>query len=455
MLIKNPFGENYSDLKLPNNTCVIRMPEVKVLENPKQQIESSLLFPIASQPLLSIAKEKVLKPKNQIPKASIVISDHTRPVPYKGESGLLLPIINTLKEAGFKEENITIIIANGTHRPMSEDEINQIIDPRILQMKCPIINHDCKDETNLSFVGFTSRGTKVLVNSIYLNSDLKITTGLVESHFMAGASGGRKSICPGLIGEDSTFIFHGPELMANPNSRDLVIEGNPVHQESLEVAKMVGVDFIVNVTLNSEFKITGVFSGDLEKAHLAAVDKVKESVQVKIQTPVDIVVTPAGFVGRNHYQCAKCAVASLGILKENGYLIILANLTDANEIIGSQNYKKAIALLKDKGPKAFLKTITSSSWSFLPDQWQVQQWAKVFERIPFDHLIFASPQLTNDQWSILPGINGAQYRAQSKDFFTVSLNQAFVNIKANDQKMNIAYIADGPYIVPTIASNKK
>ncbi len=456
MNVPNPLGSQYDDLILPDHTFTIKMQAPQKLTDVGKAILDSFDNPIASKSLATIAREKLAK--NAQAKAAIIISDNTRPVPYKGEEGILLPILDTLFAVGYRKEDITILIATGTHRAMSKDEIAKMVDERVLASGVRIVNHDCKDESNLVYLGDSSRGTRIMVNRIYVEADLKIATGLVESHFMAGASGGRKAVCPGLIGEGSTFVFHGVPLMADPASRDLNIEGNPVHEESLEVAKFVGVDFLVNVTLDHAFHITGVFSGDLDKAHLAAVAKISETVKVPAPKAADIVITHGGFVGMNHYQCAKCAVSSLGVLKRGGYLIIIADTTDEGNVVGGINYRTTLALLKLQGAKGFLKTIGSPDWTFLPEQWQVQMWAKVFDRIEAEHMLVYSPSLDEIWWPGLPGINGKRFlpdadqKNPGSDCFTKMVEGALQYIagqkKTSIGDLSVVYVSDGPYVVP-------
>ncbi len=456
MKVTNPLGSQYDDLILPDHTFSIHMQAPSTLNGVAQAILDSFENPIESKSLKAIAQEKLVK--NPQAKAAIIISDNTRPVPYKGEEGILLPVLETLFSVGYEAKNITILIATGTHRSMSKGEIAKMVDERVLQIGVTVVNHDCKDESNLAYLGNSRRGTHIMVNKIYVEADLKIATGLVESHFMAGASGGRKAVCPGLIGEGSTFVFHGVPLMADPASRDLNLKGNPVHEESLEIAKVVGVDFLVNVTLDHDFHITGVFSGDLDKAHLAAVAKISETVKVPAPKAADIVITHGGFVGMNHYQCAKCAVASLGVLKKDGYLVIIADTTDEGNVVGGINYRTTLALLKLQGAQGFLKTIGSPDWTFLPEQWQVQMWAKVFNRIDQDHLLFYSPSLDELWWPGLPGINGKTFLSEAdqanpgSDCFTKMVEGAITYIEKETKKragdLSIVYISDGPYVIP-------
>ena len=399
MKVQNPLGKDYKDIVLPDHTFVAHMKDPVVVENPREVIMASLKNPIASESLEVIAKAK----KKPGAKAVIVVSYNTRPVPYKGESGILLPIVQILMDCGYGASDITVLVATGMHRPMTEDELKNMIDAKVFELGIKVVNHEPKNKARLVTIGKTRRGTNVTIDSIYMEADLKIATGLVESHFMAGASGGRKSICPGVIGEESTFIFHGPELMGSPDSRDLLIEGNPVHEESLEIAKMAGVDFICNVTLDHSFKITGVFSGDLEKAHEKAVEKIRETVEVPVPQKADIVITHAGFVGINHYQVAKCGVASLGALKDGGYLISIADCTDKGHVIGSVNYRVTLTLLKLLGPEKFIQLLKSPDWVFLPEQWQVQMWARVFRVTSQDNYYFYAPQIDSSWFDSIPG----------------------------------------------------
>ncbi len=453
----NPFGKGYEELRLPDNAFIAGMASSEVLADAAGAIEESLQHPIGCDSLESIARGK--KARKADADAVIVISDNTRPVPYKGPEGILMPVIRTLMGAGYAVDDITILVATGMHRPMSDDELHAILDPEVYELGVKIINHEPKNPERLTYMGTTGRGTRAMIDTIYAKADLKILTGLVESHFMAGASGGRKAICPGVIGEESTYVFHGPELMADERSRDLNIEGNPVHEESLAVARLAGADFIVNVTLDRMFHVTGVFSGELEAAHLAAVEHLRGEVEVTIPGKADIVITHAGFVGINHYQMAKSGVASLGALKEDGYLVCIGNATDQGHVIGSANYRTTLALLKLVGPDAFDRLLRSPDWTFLPEQWQVQQWAKVFRRIPQDHYYLYAPQITHGYYQLLPGNDIRELLVEgedenSRDIYSVAIEKAIEDIEKRTGKsreeMKIVYLSDGPYGIPVV-----
>ena len=461
MQIVNPFGSGYSGITLPDNTFIAHMEDPALVSDPKSAIADSLVHPIASESLAEIARRK--KEAKGDATAVIVISDNTRPVPYKGDDGILLPVIETLIGCGYSPSEITVLVATGMHRPMRDEELRAMLNEKVFELGVKVVNHEPKNPERLVYIGTTARGTRVMIDTLYAAADLKIATGLVESHFMAGVSGGRKAICPGVIGEETTYIFHGPELMDDPESRDLSIEKNPVHDESLAVAKLAGVDFIVNVTLDHSFRITGVFSGDLEKAHLAAAAKIQESVGVSVPSEADVVITHAGFVGINHYQCAKCGVASLGALKKDGYLVTIADCTDKGHVIGSPNYRTTLALLHLVGPDRFVKMLRSPDWTFLPEQWQVQEWAKVFRKIPENHYYFYAPQITHDYFDLLPGndirtmMDGTD--DADKDVFGKAVEAALEDIEKRTGKkrseLKITYIADGPYEIPYTEGGKE
>lgn len=446
-------------VKLPAQTEVLAMRAPSPLTEPAAVIEEALVNSIASPGLPQIAKDK-LKASPQA-RAVVVISDNTRPVPYRGDAGILWPIIKVLFDQGFTSEQILVLVATGTHRPVSQEELESILDPRVLAAGIRIKNHDCRDQRGLVYLGETKRGSKVYINRHYMEADLKILTGLVEGHFMAGVSGGRKSVCPGLIGEESTYIFHGAPMLSSPFVQTLVLEGNPCHEESLEVAEMAGVDYIVNVTLDHQYNLTGIFAGDLREAHQEAVKKLKSYVTIPIAGEYDLVVTHAGFVGINHYQAAKAGVESIPALKKGGRLVLVANNTDQDPV-GGPMYRTVLHLLRLMGPERFNRLLLSPDWVFIPDQWQVQMWAKIFNKIPMENLIYYSPQLSKKDYQIIPGTDGnkylpkeIRYQADLPAIATVIENAVGSYLSGLSQeeqrKARIAFLADGPYGVPLLS----
>lgn len=463
--IEIPFGDKKLSVEVPAGVDVLRMQEPEKLVNVKEVIADALRHPIGTESLMEVAKNKRADSvkKGEEPRACIVVSDNTRPVPYAGDNGLMRPIISTLSEAGYCHNQIHIVIACGTHRAMDDFEIEKMLGKDIARSGIHIINHNCRDEENLIEIGRTKRGTTAKISRYYVEAGLKILTGLVESHFMAGVSGGRKAICPGIFGEEGTYIFHGPELMAHPNARDLVLTGNPVHEESLAVAQMIGADFIANVTLNSDFDTVGVFCGDLVNAHKSAVEHLKGYVSIPIDAPYDLVITHSGFVGISHYQSAKAAVASINAVKPDGTIIQLANNCDKNPV-GSDRYRLVLLILKTVGPAGLEKLLFSKDWTFIPEQWQVQLWARMFKHIDMSRYIYYAPQLDDKDWRDIPGVDGRKYlentlAASPEDKVKTVIENAvrdflkergFSEEDLIDGKCRIAFLSDGPYGIPML-----
>lgn len=447
------FGETKLKINFPVKLDIYSMPPPKPILNPTKAIEMALSNSIGCPGLEDVVMRKLgNKPDGKV---VIVVSDNTRPVPYRGESGILWPIIQRLLALNVNPKQILIIVATGTHHALSDEELRKMLDLRIFEFGIAVKNHDCRNQRELASLGVTKNGSKVFINKDYLNADLKILTGLVESHFMAGASGGRKSICPGLAGEDSTYIFHGAEFLDSPNAQDLILEGNPLHDEALEIAKMAGVDYIINVTLDNKMNLTGVFAGNLEKAHELAVEQLKRDVTIPIAKDYDIVVTHAGYVGINHYQAAKAGVVAIPALKQRGHLILVANNTDIDPV-GSKNYRAVLNRLKIIGTENFSRLLLSPDWRFVPDQWQVQMWARLYKKIPMENFIYFSPQLSREDYQIIPGQDGNLFLAPEERYHGTlasiphvierAISEVTKRYTAKGQKeVEIAYLADGPY----------
>ena len=442
-------------LGLPDHAEIFAMGKVFPLSRPQQKIREALENPIGGLPLQSLVRQK-LKQKPEA-KAVVVISDNTRPVPYSGKSGILFPIIDEMIRAGLRPSRIRLLVANGIHRPMTHEELRKMLDPRIFSLKLQIINHDSRNAQELTSAGRTKFGGEILLNRYYLECDLKILTGLVESHFMAGVSGGRKSICPGLLSESSTNILHSGPVLASPLAADLVLEGNPVHEEALRVAKMAGCDFIVNVTLDSNYRLTGVFAGDLESAHLAAVEKLRSYAAIPVEREYDIVLGHTGFVGVNHYQAAKGALTCLPLVKKNGICILAAFHSDPDPVGGS-NYKRMIKLLAEIGVEKFMKAILDPSWAFVPEQWEAQMWARLFSKIPPENLIYCSQEIPEESFAWIPGKDAriiAPEAKSLKELVEKSLEWAVKTFRSRSgREPQIAFLPDGPYGIPLVAKRK-
>ncbi len=450
-------GAEALKVELPDGTDILTMGVPQVLRRPQAAVAAALAHPIATPPLRTLLQERL--EQKPAARAVVVISDGTRPVPYRGEAGILWPILQCLLDAGLPPERICVLVATGTHRPMREDELRESLDPRLFSSGISIENHDCRAE-DLVRLGCTSRGSDIWINRRFMEADIRILTGLVESHFMAGVSGGRKAVCPGLIGEQSTYVFHGPEYLAAPEARDLVLKGNPCHEEAVEVARTAGVDFIVNVTLDHRFQPTGVFAGELEAAHERAVQELREFVTIPVDHRYDMVITHGGFVGINHYQAAKAGVTAATLVRSKGRIVIVADNSDTDPV-GSSTYRTLLHLLKLHGPQAFLRLIRSPDWRFTAEQWQVQMWAKAMTQLSMDKWVYYSPQLQPRDYAVIPGRDGNSFlpvqrryenRLQTAAHVVERSAKAFYTewIDRWGLPPSVAFLADGPYGIPEL-----
>ena len=443
-------GHKKFPVKVPDFSDILRMGNVLAISNPEEEIRRSLCSPIKSPPLREIVRKKLRS--NPKAEAVIVISDNTRPVPYSGKEGILFPILDEMILAGLAPHQIRLLVATGTHRTMDDREVREMLDPRVIAFNLPIINHDSRNKSDMINVGQTEFGGEISVNRFYMESEIKILTGLVESHFMAGASGGRKSICPGLISEASTHALHSGPILHSPYARDLVLEGNPVHQECLKVAKMAGCDMIVNVTLDADYELTGVFAGDLEKAHQEAVRKLRTYAAIPFQNKYDLVITHAGFVGVNHYQAAKGALVSVPVIKEDGICILAAYHTDKDPI-GRENYKRMLKLLGEVGSPKFIQMILDPEWTFVPEQWEAQMWTRLFEKTAPENLLYCSLEMSEDDFDWIPGTDARSvvYESTSLQKLTnKTIQWAFNKLtKRLGRATTVAVLPDGPYGIPS------
>jgi len=447
------FGQNLLEIAVPPNCAELSMKTVPPLTDPRAQIESALSNPIHSPTLEEIVRKKPKKPEELT--VAITVSDITRPVPYKGDHGILTPVLRRLESSGILKPNIRIIVGTGTHRPSTFEEKIEMFGEFVVK-EYVVVDHNCEDTDSLTYIGKTRSGTKVFLNSLFHSSDIKIATGLVETHFMTGVSGGRKAICPGLVDKRTIEKFHSPHFLESPYSDNLILEGNPCHQEALEVALTVGIDFIVNVTLDKDMRVTGVFAGDLEKAHLEAFHFMKSYTVIPVEHEYDIVLTHGGYVGRNHYQTAKAACGALGAIKNGGTLIIAADNRDA-EPIGGPEYRSLIHLLKLQGTDGYVQIISDPAWKFTKDQWEPEVWARVLKKVGEENLIYCTLEISREDHCLLPGQCGLDFVARKRKKPSVDAAMEMVQNavlfavhKCREKGIDptMAFIREGPYGVP-------
>ncbi|MGL6097242.1 MAG: nickel-dependent lactate racemase, partial [Fimbriiglobus sp.] len=281
MRVTLDYGKTGLDVTLPADRLVappLAIRPAEPLADPLAALEAALANPTGTPPLSEIARGKK--------SACIVICDITRPVPNKL---ILPPVIRTLEAAGVPRDGITILIATGMHRPNEGAELVELVGETIARdYRC--VNHHGTVQDEHDYLGTTENGVPMWIDKRYMAAELKITTGLIEPHLMAGYSGGRKLICPGIAALETVKVWHGPRFLEDPKADCGIVDGNPVHEENTRIALMAGCDFIVNVCIDGSRRVTGLWAGDMIKAWEEGVKFCREVVRAGVPHPADVVV---------------------------------------------------------------------------------------------------------------------------------------------------------------------
>jgi nickel-dependent lactate racemase len=363
MRVNLEYGRTGLSVQLPDQNVVkvLRYRPAEVLPDPAGAIRELLLRPTGTPALAELAASRR--------SACIAICDITRPVPNEVILSQILPV---LEQSGIPRERITILLATGLHRPNLGDELVEIVGKSIVE-KYRIENHNGQALDEHEFLGESPRGVPVWIDRRYIQADLKITVGLIEPHFMAGYSGGRKLICPGLAALETVRAWHSPRFLEHPKARAGVLEGNPVHEENTWIGRRAGCDFIVNVVLDEHRKIVHAVAGDMEQAFLEGVRFVEKLVWDTVPEPVDIVITTsAGYpLDATFYQSVKGMVAAEPIVKPGGTVILAAEISEG---IGSPEFRRIFE--ENPSLDEFMDRIMGGDY-FRMDQWQLEEMAKV------------------------------------------------------------------------------
>ena len=286
------YGRKGLTIDLPDavRAHVIRKHPMPLLPDPSGAVRQALEKPVGCPSLQELAKGK----KN----ACILICDITRPVP----NGLILPpLVESLTRAGIARKNILILVATGLHRPNEGEELAEVVgSPEILR-SIRIENHFAKDREAHVDLGTTSGGIPIMIDRRFADADLKIVTGLVEPHFMAGYSGGRKVVSPGVAYQDTILMFHTAKILEHCNAANCIIEGNPLHGEQTEIVRAIGGVVAVNVVINEQRRLGFVNFGEVEASHAQAVAFMRKYAEIRIPRRFKTVVTTSA---------AKCRIST-------------------------------------------------------------------------------------------------------------------------------------------------
>lgn len=367
----------------------------------------------------------------------IVVSDITRPIPY---FAFLPQMLARIESSGVPRGEILILVATGMHRVSTKAEHIEMFGGFVANHYA-IIDHRAENPDELAEVPGKSRsGNPIRLNRHLVEAGFRISTGLVEPHFMAGFSGGRKAICPGCSSLETVRNFHGEPFLADPRACNANLDGNPLHLESLSVAKALGVDFTLNVVLNDQRQVVKAFGGELEAAHEAACAFVKSCACPAVEKEADVVVTCSGGypLDATFYQCNKGFVSCLPAVRPQGKIIAFGGCTEG---IGSPEYTATMFEFSGGRWPQFLKHIRSPG-VFVKDQWQMQMHCRTLAKIGEKNLCF-----------VTSGIGAEQLEKLSVTPFAVSREavqttvQALIDEAVTSGK-TIAAFPEGPYCAP-------
>jgi nickel-dependent lactate racemase len=361
MRLRLDYGSEGLDVDLPDERVTVIEPIPRAAAaDPHATLLAAIRAPLDRAPLREIVRAGQ--------RVAISVCDITRAQP---RAAMLRALFEEMPQV--RPEDVTILIATGTHRINTPAELERMLGREIIG-RYRVINHDARDPSSLGRVGVTSTGVEVFLKREWLDADVRITTGFVEPHFFAGFSGGPKMIAPGLAGLKTVMTLHDVHHIGHPLATWGVTEGNPVHDDVREIGRMVPAHFSVDVTLNREQQITAAFAGDMFAEHRAACAHAKATAMRQVPAPFDLVLTTnSGYpLDQNLYQAVKGMSAAAKIVKTGGTIICAAECRDGLPSHGSYGAVLASA----PSPAALLEMISSPGYA-VPDQWQVQVQAQI------------------------------------------------------------------------------
>ena len=399
---------------------IITKSRMPVIGDPLAAIETALARPVGAPPLPELARRAT--------SACILICDITRPVPNR----LFLPIlVRQLLAAGIAAERIQILVATGLHRPNQGAELAELVgDPWVLRT-VEVSNHFARDDAAHVDLGVTSKGTRIRIDRRFVEAGLRIASGLVEPHFMAGYSGGRKVVAPGVAHAETITSFHKSSFMSHPRAANCVLDGNPLHEEQLECIEMLGGALALNTVIDDDRRLSFVNFGEIVDSHLGAVDFVRRYAEVPVARRFHTIVTSAAGtpLDKTYYQTVKGMVAPLDILEPGGDLIIASECAEG---MGSPEFAEAQRRLMRLGADGFMADIDAKPRADI-DEWQTQMQLKPM-RAGQVHL-YSDRLSASDK--ALTGVTPID-----------SVEAAIADSIGRHGDRDVAFIPEGPYVVP-------
>ena len=418
MKIKLLYGRGGLEVRLPEGceATVIEKPPMPVIADPATAVADALDGGALAEAAAGADS------------ACILICDITRPVPNRL---FLRPLVERLEGAGVPRDAITVLVATGLHRPNLGDELAEVVgDPWVLE-RVRVANHYARNDEDHVDLGRTRRGTPIRLDRRFVEAGVRIATGLVEPHFMAGYSGGRKVIAPGVAHAETITTFHNHRFMSDPGAENCVLDGNPLHREQMEILERIGGALALNTVIDDRRRLAFVNFGECRESHLEAVTFVRRYAEVTLPRRFATVVTSAaGYpLDKTYYQTVKGMVGALGVLAEGGDLIVASACSEG---LGSAEYREAQRRLVERGPEGFLAGISGKPHAGI-DEWQTQMQTR---------------SLARGRVSLFTGGLATTDRALTGVTHIPSLEDAIAESIERHRDPRVAVIPEGPYVVP-------
>ena len=423
MRVKLAYGREGLEVALPETAAVTIIEPVYVagLGDEQSALAEALAHPMGAPPLRDLV--------GRDDTVAVVFSDITRPMP----NDRVLPVLlAALGAAGVPDERITLINALGTHRIQTQEELDRMLGAQVAR-RYRIVQHDAWDDANLVAVARNRAGRMVRVHRAYVEASVRILTGFVEPHFFAGYSGGPKAVLPGIADIESILDNHGARMLAHPQTTWATARGNPLWEEICEVALATQPTFILNVTLNRDRAVTGVFAGDMLVAHRAAREFVRAHALQPVAAPFDVVLTSnSGYpLDLNLYQAVKGMSAAAQIVKPGGDIVIAAECWDGIPAHGEYG-----RLLREaRSVDDLLTTITAPGFR-CDDQWEAKIQAQIQQKARVH--VYAG------------GLTDAQLR-EAQVIPCRSIEERLTALLADRPGATLAVLPEGPQTVPYVA----
>ena len=423
MRVKMNYGKGGLFIDFPNSwdLAVIEKPPMPILADPAGAVLKALADPVACGPLAEEAAGRRT--------ACILICDITRPVP---NSVFLPPLIRELIKAGIEPNALTVLVATGLHRPNEGEELRELIGSDWVLETVKVVNHFARNDEDHVYLGNTSRGTPVKLDRRFVEADVKIATGLIEPHFMAGYSGGRKVVAPGIAHQDTITTFHNAGFLEHPSSANCILEGNPLHEDLTEAVRLLGRVLAVNVVIDDQRNLSYVNFGEIGASHLEAVVYMRRYAEIPVPTKYRTVITSGGGypLDKTYYQTVKGLVGALALIEPGGDIIIFS---ECSEGMGSKEYVNAQRRLIQLGVRGFRESLLPKSRAAI-DEWQTEMQLKPME-IGKIHLFSELSEVDRSLTSIYCADDGIS-------------PLDFIRGIVEPSGTSIAVIPEGPYVIP-------